>query len=126
MTQDRRTKEQLLNALAEQKALTGEVQAELSKVKRALEDIPKPPTPERVPVADALAGCVRALDRIAPKNHYGSTGNTDVKHVISMLCDRYSVLRVERVTEACQLTHVENLTANDLVEMLKRTPGLNF
>lgn len=56
MSEDRRTKAQLLEALE---------QAELRLV-NALERLDKvPPAPNRVPEADALAACIRALDALA-------------------------------------------------------------
>ena len=85
---DRRTKAQILDELNEAKRML----TATTERNRELESA----TPARVPVADAVAGCIRALDRIASTNR-SSLGydpyrkGTDVDHVIDLLIAKYGV-----------------------------------
>jgi hypothetical protein len=117
---DRRTKAQVLEALAEaeaaKKALTAKVEELEARIPRA---------PAAVPEADALAGCIRALDRLKDSerstNYYGGDRPTGpVARTILALCEKYGVPRFEKVPEPCSRRHVEDMTAMDVMTAVQR------
>jgi hypothetical protein len=120
-TKDRRTKAQLL-------ATEQELRDEL-KAARAAAYETKTEAPKRVPVADAIAACVRALDQLRPNdggfNSYNRKSDNEIPHVIGLLCERYGVQRIERVTEPCTRRHIEDLTPADVVEALRRDMAMS-
>jgi len=118
MTEDRRTKAQLLEELAE----TRKRLAESESTKSVTIELP-----ERVPEAEALAGCVRALNAIAERGQYGGVPNGDraaAARVLRSLADRYGVQVFTRevVTEPCSRTHVDSLDPYTLKSALSSIP----
>lgn len=114
MSTDKRTKAQIL--------------AEMAELRERLEEAEKRPVPrplDRVPIADALAACVRALDALGGRRDiYSSHRSDDVAHVLNVLCEKYNVRRVERIEVPCELTHVENLTTAHILDAVKREAGM--
>jgi hypothetical protein len=85
----------------------------------------KIPTIRRVPEADALAGCVRALDGIPgekPEGFY--SGSRDIpptrtiRRVLVALADKYGVDLIERTTEPCDRAHLDQVPPVSLAEAL--------
>ncbi|WP_405375923.1 MULTISPECIES: hypothetical protein [unclassified Microbacterium] len=107
--EDRRTKAQLL--------------AELNRVVREIDALRAsvPRDPVRVPEADALAGCIRSLDTLKGTSSGYSSPNADaVRRTILALCEKYGIQRVEKVTEPCDRRHIEDLSAVDVLTLVKR------
>lgn len=78
MSEDRRTKAQLVEAL--------------NKANRDLLDAERriPSAPSPVPAASALAGCIRALDPLVKRDSYGhGPASAEVEQVIRYLVGRY-------------------------------------
>ncbi len=111
MSADRRTKQQIIDW----------AEAEIAAAKRQGEQAARKPA---VPVADALAECVRALDSITPRDRgYGSMlrqASHDIRNIIHMLADRYHVDRIETVVKPCDRRHVEEMTTADVMEVIER------
>lgn len=112
MTEDRRTKAQIL--------------AELEKAEKRIDALEAriPREPVRVPEAEALAGCIRSLDSIKERSNYsyggGNEASSVVRRTILALCEKYGVKRLEKVTEPCTRRHVEDLSAADVLSAVKR------
>jgi hypothetical protein len=110
VSEDRRTKAQIL--------------AELEKAKEQISEMLTriPREPVRVPEADALAGCIRSLDSIKDQRSYGygNESSSAVRRTILALCEKYGVERFEKVTEPCTRRHVEDLSAADVLSAVKR------
>lgn len=107
MNEDRRTKAQLSEQLAK-------VEQEAAELRRRIPDVPK-----RVPEADALAGCIRALDQLkGSSSSYGT--DPGVRRTVLALCEKYGIERVEKVTEPCTRRHVEDLSAVDVLTAVRR------
>lgn len=113
MTDDRRTKSQIL--------------AELDKVQAALDAVEaKAPKPlEAVPAAQALAGCIRALDLIPKKrtpNTYNGESQPDraeVANVLRHLMSRYGVDLTVRTVEPCARVHLEDASDDVLIDRIR-------
>lgn len=115
MNEDRRTKAQIL--------------AELEQVQLALSaaeaKIPAPLNP--VPAAQALEGCIRALDLLPKKrtsNLYGNLdgGETDrgeIANVLRHLMSRYGVDLTVRSVEPCNRVHLEDAADEVLIDRLR-------
>lgn len=122
MSEDRRTKAQLLEDLA---AVRAEHHAALER-QREIETklrtfMPQNPVPE----ADALGLCITALDRLKDSERRSSSlsygeSHGAVKRTILALCEKYGVPRVERVTEPCSRRHLEDLTSADVVAAVRQ------
>lgn len=110
MTEDRRTKAQLVAELAR-------VQSEADSLRSRI-----PAAPPRVPEADALAGCIRALDAIKERAGYGynSDSSSAVRRTIIALCEKYGIPRFEKVPEPCTRRHVEDMNAGDVMNAVRR------
>lgn len=107
MNEDRRTKAQLLEQLAK-------VEQEVSALRGRIV-----PAPARVPEAEALAGCIRALDQLkGAGSSYGVSA--EVRRTIIALCEKYGIERVEKITEPCTRRHVEDLSAMDVFTAVRR------
>lgn len=132
MTTDKRTRVQLLNELheAEQRAETAE-----SAAYRATQNVGSAPAPTRVPEAEALAACIRALDAIEKS---GSTGNSygysslgpdivrnlsTTQRVIEALSVKYRMPPEKPVVIECQRRHVEDLSPVELVATIQGGRG---
>ena len=114
MSEDRRTKAQILEELAE------------TKIRLAAAQNRIPDAPKAIPVANALAGCIRALDLIPPAkaSMYASpAASSEVAHVLRHLMTRYGVDLTERVTEPCDRRHVDEATDTELIERIRGFGG---
>lgn len=105
--EDRRTKAQILAELEEAK--------ENLRVTTARNvELESRPTPARVPVADALAGCIRSLDVLTRRaSSYDSTTRPDepqIESVLRLLAARYGISLVDKVTEPCDRLHADDMT----------------
>lgn len=117
MTEDRRTKAQLV--------------AELERLEVRVSDLSKliPANPPRVPEAEALAACIRALDTLKDttrgRNNYGlnSDHNPEVARTLLALSEKYGIKRVEKITEPCTRRHVEDVNAMDVIDAFRRDLG---
>ena len=78
-----------------------------------------PATPDRVPEADALAGCARALDAL-PKTSETLSGysasrlqpdQATIRRVLRALADKYGIPLVESITEVrdCNRAHLDQI-----------------
>lgn len=110
MTDDRRTKAQLVAELERAEKEADELRARV------------PSAPARVPEADALAGCIRALDAIKERStyNYGNESSSAVRRTILALCEKYGIPRFEKVPEPCGRRHVEDMNAMDVLSAVKR------
>lgn len=117
MSDDRRTKAQLVAELERAEREASELRARV------------PVSPARVPEADALADCIRALDGIksGQSYSYGSKDPHAVRRTILALCEKYGIQREERVTEPCERRHVEDMNAVDVISAVRRDfEGMSF
>lgn len=113
MNEDRRTKAQIL--------------LELERVQVELHDLEKriPEPPRVVPVASALAGCIRALDAIPPTKipaGYQSEPRPDkaqISHVLRHLMSRYDIDLTERTTEPCSRVHIDDVSDEVLFDRIR-------
>lgn len=118
MTEDKRTKADLLDELSEAEATIRLAKSDAYDAHQAL-----PNAPARIPEADALAACIRALDALTEStknNGYGSSyslgytsgdsyrSQTASERVLRSLAAKYSVPLIEIRTEPCSKFHVEN------------------
>lgn len=124
MTDDRRTKAQLLIELANAE--------DAARLARARVDELQASRPARVPAADALAGCIRALDPLVPTKSTGYTyGGTppvlpEIASVLRHLIDRYGIDMMVRVTEPCARHHVDDAPDELLIHALRRKSSNDF
>lgn len=121
-TNDRRTKAQLLEELGEARENLKLINSRNRELERAV--------PAKVEVADALAGCIRALEPLATRRSgynigFESTG-TELGSVIKHLIDRYHLDLTVRVTEPCHRQHIEDASSDDLVRALRSGPVNGF
>lgn len=90
---------------------------------RKLEDEAAAAQPARVPAADALAGCIRALDPLVKSKQWpsygGSASDSELSNVIRHLIGRYNIDVTERVTAACDRPHLDDATEQQLISTLK-------
>jgi len=113
MAEDRRTKTQILEELADVKARLEESESR----KNVTVDAPAP-----VPEALAIAGCVRALDRLVESHRnsithgyspaYAFAGDrqqSDVERVLRLLAARYTVPLIDVQSEPCHRAHVDEI-----------------
>lgn len=120
MSDDRRTKVQILEEL-------DRITAENQKLRAAAPD-----RPVRVPEAEALAECIRALDKLKGASRgsgYGYTNEpkSEVSRTILALSERYGIPRVERVPEPCARRHMEDINAMDVLTAVRRDfEGMNL
>lgn len=113
MNEDRRTKAQIL--------------AELESAKKTVADLEKriPEQPRVVPVANALAGCIRALDAIPPFSRpagYREEARPDkaqISHVLRHLMSRYDIDLTERTTEPCSRVHIDEVSDEVLFDRIR-------
>jgi hypothetical protein len=113
MTEDRRTKAQILDELANAQKTIGDLEKRI-------------PAPLNVvPAASALAGCIRALDTIPAsrsRNSYDSNPGPDareVTHVLQHLIARYGVDLTERVVEPCARVHLDDAPDAVVIDRLR-------
>jgi glutathione S-transferase len=118
MTDDRRTKAQILD--------------ELTRVQARLTEFENRPVArvERIPAADALAGCIRALEPLARDSSqsgysYNRPKFPELENVLKHLLDRYGVDLTVRITEPCNRNHVDDAPDELLIHALRtgRTNG---
>lgn len=112
MTDDRRTKAQILDELAKAEESIAELK----------QRIPSPPAP--VPVAVALQGAIRALDPIANQRTslYSSAevrASADLVGVMKHLLHRYSIDLVEHRVAPCDRRHLDEANEAELVSQLR-------
>lgn len=117
-TEDRRTKAQLLSELEDARELLRTVNEQNQELERSKTRV------EPVPVASALAGCVRALDVIAVQQNssYNSSrglSRDDVVNVIAHLIARYQVDLTVRVVESCSRPHLDDASDEALIATLR-------
>lgn len=113
MTDDRRTKAQILD--------------ELQRAQKKLDEYENRPVvrPDRVPAADALAGCIRALEpltRESSRSGYGydrSPKFPELENVLRHLTERYGVDLTVRTVEPCNRPHVDDATDELLIHALR-------
>jgi hypothetical protein len=122
MTEDRRTKAQLLEAAAAAESRAKSLAAKVEELEARI-----PAAPKAVPEANALAGCIRALDTLKDSEgrsssySYGSDRPTGgVARTILALCEKYGVPRFEKVPQPCERRHIEDLTAMDVMGAVQR------
>jgi hypothetical protein len=119
MTDDKRTKGQLLNDLyeAEQRAERAE-----SAIYRATQNI-EGPAP--VPEASALASCVRALEPLKERAQYSSsTASPDrptIERVLRSLAGRYGINLVEihNTAQPCERRHLDEASEGELMQAIR-------
>lgn len=111
---DRRTKEQILTELTTAQRKVTELEAKIPA-----------PAPQ-VPVANALAGAIRALDGLAKAQQdygYGSekrlTASEDLVGVLKHLLHRYSVDLTSRTVEPCDRPHLEDASDAELIDRIR-------
>jgi hypothetical protein len=121
-----KTKAQIETELA---AARQELQTYRTRVLEAEARIPS--TPRRVPEADALAQCIRAidvLDRDDSSTSY-SHGKDTIRHrVIRAVIERYGYKIPEPITitaAACDRRHLDEASEPELINML-RNPNYNI
>lgn len=109
------TKAELLERLAKMEAALALAEEERDLAAEKLRTLIVP-TPARVPEAEALAGCIRALDAlptIRSRNSYsGDDGQPDRKtsrRILVALADRYGIELIERATEPCSRAHLDEM-----------------
>lgn len=117
MSEDRRTKSQIL--------------AELAKAQETIVNlesrIPGAPTP--VPVATALQGAIRALDPIAKQERsslYSDRtigASQELIGVMKHLLHRYGVDLTERTVEPCDRRHLDDASETELISRLRGWVG---
>lgn len=119
MTEDRRTKAQILAELERVSADAARKAQENEELRRA-----QPRAPHPVPEADALAACIRALDTLNEMRRNSYSVNRDeaaaVRRTIIALCEKYGVDLTQKVVEQCERRHVEDMTAVDVLSAVKR------
>lgn len=119
MSEDRRTKAQLIAALTRLEGDFERIVQRNAELHGQLAD-----KPVRVPEAEALAGCVRALDPIAKKiqrDVYGISqmANVEVEQVVRHLMGRYNLKLVERLVEPCSRKHLDEASESDLINRIR-------
>lgn len=113
MTDDRRTKAQILAELAKAEDQIASLEARF------------PAAPQPVPVAAALQGAIRALDPIAKSGSrtlYADSeirATADLVGVMKHLLHRYSVDLVEHRMAPCTRPHLDDATEADLISQLR-------
>lgn len=113
MTDDRRTKAQIVAELASANKTIVDLQAQI---------VPSPPV---VPVAAALAGCIGALDALPKKrssNLYLDGGEPDrgeVANILRHLMSRYGVDLTVHTVEPCQRVHLDDAADDVLIDRLR-------
>lgn len=115
MTDDRRTKAQIVAELASANKTIVDLQARIT---------PQPPV---VPVASALAGCIRALDalpKVRPSSgYYGADGGAvdtkEIAHILRHLMSRYGVDLTVHTVEPCQRVHLDDAADDVLIDRLR-------
>jgi hypothetical protein len=116
MTDDRRTKAQILADLAKSDKENMELRERIAS---------QPALPSPVPVAVALQGAIRALDPIAKspsRSLYTDSevrATADLVGVMKHLLHRYQVDLVEHRTEPCNRQHLDEATEQELVSQLR-------
>lgn len=114
MNDDRRTKSQLLTELERAHAALAAAEA-------------KTPAPiEPVPAAQALAGCIRALD-LLPKRRTTDpylrnepvVDRGEIENILRHLMSRYGVDLVERTTEPCARDHLDDASDAALIDRIR-------
>lgn len=106
MTEDRRTKKELLERLAEVEA----------KNKQLEREAPAAPTP--VPIADALASCIRALDGLSSR-HQSYRDDTQTHQVLRVLAQKYGMTLKEKVLMPCDRGHLDEIDEFALGQAVK-------
>lgn len=114
MTEDRRTKAQLLEALA-----TAEKRADDLKDR----EVYVPAAVARVPEADALASCVRALDPLNTNSGgYGDDSKRGaIERILHTLAAKYRVqtFTTEIRLEPCSRDHIDNIDPMYLADSIR-------
>lgn len=115
MSEDRRTKSQLV--------------AELESAQKTVRDLQNSiPEPLKVvPVASALAGCIRALDLLPKKRSSNLYGNPDggeadreeIANILRHLMSRYGVDLAVHTVEPCHRVHLEDAADEVLIDRLR-------
>lgn len=99
----------------------------LAQAKAAAEAVPVQQAPDRVPEADALARCVRAIDALPHVRdttyNYGGSLHPDqatIGRLLRTLADKYSVPLVETTVEVrdCQRAHIDQVDSMALMAAL--------
>lgn len=114
MTEDRRTKAQIVAELASANKTIVDLQARIT------------PQPPAVPVASALAGCIRALDELPKRRTSNLYGNLDggepdrgeVANILRHLMSRYGVDLTVHTVEPCSREHLDEATTAMLADRL--------
>ncbi|WP_417540778.1 hypothetical protein [Microbacterium maritypicum] len=115
MTEDRRTKAQIVAELESANKTIVDLQARIA------------PEPSFVPVASALAGCIRALDALPRKRSSNLYGNLDggepdkgeVANILRHLMSRYGVDLTVHTVEPCQRVHLDDAADDVLIDRLR-------
>lgn len=115
---DRRTKAQLLERLDELGQQLAELSAEKAQHQKA-----NPAVHE----ADALRGCVRALDVLLPAtNQYNApTGTAAIGRLLRLLAAKYGVPLVEVQVRDCARKHVDELNGYALGQAVKSAAAMS-
>lgn len=115
MSEDRRTKAQIAAELASANKTIVALQAQIT------------PPPPAIPVASALAGCIRALDALPKRRSSNLYGNLDggesdrgeIANVLRHLMSRYGVDLTVHTVEPCQRLHLEDAADEVLIDRLR-------
>lgn len=118
------TKAELADEVAELHKMLNEREQQLAdareEISAAAQSIQRLATLPKVLEADALAGCIRALDPIKEANSRSSNSynafsseraawETPVRRLLVHLADRYGVSLIERTTEPCSRQHLDEV-----------------
>lgn len=120
MSEDRRTKAQLIAALEQQ---ANEFNRLIERNSELHSQVAAQAVPD-VAEASALAGCIRALDPIAKtrRDGYGFSqqqSSREVEHVVRHLVGRYGLDLVERTMIPCDRRHLDEANDAELIERLR-------
>jgi len=130
-TEDKRTKADLLVELEEAQRKIRQAKSEAYDAYQAL-----PGRPPAVPEADALAGCIRALEALqetqrntrtsystnnAYQLNYSDSGPryiNDVERILRTLAARYGVPLIEVRIEPCSRRHLDEINPDQIMSAL--------
>ena len=112
--EDRRTRAQLLEDLAQKSA----------EVRRLTDEAAVRTVDNRSPEVRALDACVRAIDAVRPSSSASNFGigrsstGPDIAWVLQALSSRYGVDLTREVTFRCERAHVDDMTMAQLADQL--------
>jgi len=131
MTTDKRTRGQLLNELDEAERRVADAELVAYRAQRDAGPV-NIEAPARIPEADALAACIRALDALSKSDStsgslgYRSYSSGDIvrqlnttQRVIEALAVKYQMPPEKPVMVECHRRHVEDMSPVELVATIQ-------